>query len=315
MARQYGANASLLIKKESTYGTAPAGNYLAVPFVSDDATASVGLIESELLGYGRDRINPSYDKTDVSGNIVIPVDTENIGVWLAGLLGAASTTGAGPYTHVWDSGADTLLSFSAELGMPDAASFIMRKGLMVNSIEFTCSPSGPATATVAVIAKSEARAGTTGGGTPTTLTLLRFSQMHAYVKREGTNIANLTSARLNLSNNLDAVEVVSGGGEIAGADPTQFSASGDLVVRFADTTLLTDATSGTPVNLVFLWDNATDSLEIELFNVYLPVPKRSVTGPGGVEATFAFQAAKDPGGADPMATVTLINGYAGTLYA
>jgi hypothetical protein len=87
MARSYGSDCSLLLKKETSYGAAPTGNYLRVPFVSSALGSEQGLIKSDVLGNGRDPVTPLRDAIKVEGDVVVPVDLRNIGIWLLGLLG------------------------------------------------------------------------------------------------------------------------------------------------------------------------------------------------------------------------------------
>ncbi len=68
--------------------------------------------------------------------------------------------------------------------------------------------------------------------------------------------------------------------------------SGTIEVRFADTTLVDKASSGTPVDLEFSYTlNAGLICKLLAHEVYLPKPKLSVDGPGGVQASFDFQGA------------------------
>ena len=50
-------------------------------------------------------------------------------------------------------------------------------------------------------------------------------------------------------------------------------------------------------------------LKLELFRVFLPKPKYSVSGPGGVEASFDWRAAFDDS-ADSMLRASLLNDIA-----
>jgi hypothetical protein len=98
MSRAYGWNARLIIGFETVYGMPPAsGAFHLVPFVSSELDSAQGLIESNVLGLGRDPTQPYQDVINVDGDIVIPVDLRNIGHWLKAVFGAPTTTGAGPY--------------------------------------------------------------------------------------------------------------------------------------------------------------------------------------------------------------------------
>ena len=87
MARAYGSNASLLLKRESAYGQQASGNYYQMPFNSSDLGSEQGLIEDAVLGYGRDPLQPLQDVINDDGDIVVPVDPRYLGFWLTGLFG------------------------------------------------------------------------------------------------------------------------------------------------------------------------------------------------------------------------------------
>lgn len=94
MPRARGANAALAAVFESTYGTPPASGYRRMPFVSCNLGEEQGLIESELLGFGREPLAPTYDVVTNMGEIVVPVDVRNIGLWLRGMMGTPTTVAA-----------------------------------------------------------------------------------------------------------------------------------------------------------------------------------------------------------------------------
>ena len=78
-------------------------------------------------------------------------------------------------------------------------------------------------------------------------------------------------------------------------------------MRFADTTLIDDATNNTPVALTFGYTiDANNSILFTAHEVYLPKPKLAISGAGGVQANFAWQAAKNTA-AGRMMTVVLTN--------
>ena len=291
MARAYGANTQLLGKFETVYGTPPTGNYIKFPFVSSDLGSEQGLIASDLLGQGRDPSQPIRDVIRVEGNVVVPVDLRNFGHWLKALLGAPTTTGTGPYTHTFASGAASLPSIALEVGMPDVPIYFTEAGVRVNSVQLAFTRSGAANATLNCIAQGESDATTTG-------------------KKDGVQLGNVTGAQLTYTNNLERIETIRSDGKIDGADPTIAALTGNIEVRFADTTLIDAATDNTPLELAFAYTiDADKSLTFTAHEVYLPKPKLAISGPGGVQATFDWQAAKATSPAR-MLTVVLKNDVA-----
>jgi len=92
MARSYGANASLLLKRETAYGSQASGDYVRMPFNRCSLGSEQGLIDDPVLGQGRDPLSPLRDVINDEGDIVIPVDPRYLGFWLAGLFGDPTTT-------------------------------------------------------------------------------------------------------------------------------------------------------------------------------------------------------------------------------
>ncbi len=80
MPRARGVNAALAAVFESTYGTPPGTGFRRMPFASVNLGEEQGLIASELLGFGREPLAPVYDVITNMGDLVVPVDTRNIGV-------------------------------------------------------------------------------------------------------------------------------------------------------------------------------------------------------------------------------------------
>lgn len=231
---------------------------------------------------------------------------------------AASPSGetltGGGTEHVFVSGADDLPSYSVEVGLSKVPAFFMHTGVVHNSIAFDFQRSGAATATISAVAQGEARGDATLGGTPQTLTFGRISQFQGEIRSGGVPIANLTAGSVTYSNNLERIETIRDDGKIDGADPTVASLTGSIDVRFADTTFFDKATDGEPVDLEFSYVLASGlALTITAHEVYLPKPKVSVTGPGGVQASFDFRGAKNEV-AGQMLTITLLNDLDGSQY-
>jgi len=313
MARAQGARAQMALGFESVYGTPPAsGDFWRMPFASSSLGSEQPLLSSELLGYGRDPLPPVKDAITAEGDVVIPIDARFFGVWLKAIFGAPTTADAsGVYTHTFASGAWALPSFSAEIGMPDVPYFAMNKGCVANSISWTMNRSGLITATVNVRAQGETQGTVSTAGALTEMALLRYGAFNGEVRRNGTLLGNITSAEITYSNNLDPIETIRSDGMIDGADPAVAALTGTMNVRFADTTLVTQATSGDPCELSFSYGTDADhKFTLTAHAVYLPKAKIALEGPAGVQTSFAWQAAKAAGAPNRMCTATLINDVA-----
>lgn len=302
MSRAQGANAQLLLKKESVYGTSPSGNFAKLPFKEFDYGADQKLIDDDTIGHGREMIDPARDVIDVKHSGTIPADLNNIGTWLNLLLGAPTDTGTTPhYVHTFVSGSTALPSASAEIGFTDIGQYFLKTGLMVSSMEFDFAPSGMTDVSVDIIAQNEVRGTSSGGGTPTTAAYTRFSQFQGSITRNTVALAAITSAKLKLDNQMDAPHVIRADGLIEGIDPSLFKASLTIEALFEDATLFSDAESFTPAAISLGWTiDTNNSLIFNLPRVFLPRPTNKVQGPGGIKCTYSAQAVHDT-----VATYTL----------
>lgn len=128
MARAYGSNASLLLKREANYGEQPTGDYFRMPFNSVSLSSEQGLIEDTVLGFGRDPLQPLQDLITDTGDIGVPVDPRYLGIWLTGLLGDPTSGNVA---------ASGTITFSDQPAEGDT--------ITINGVEFTfvsASPSG-----------------------------------------------------------------------------------------------------------------------------------------------------------------------------
>jgi hypothetical protein len=308
MARQQGARVNTAFAFETTYGQAPVSGFTQLPFISTTLSSERPLLDDDRLGIGRDPLAPTLDTVTVDGDHVIPVDVNGIGFWLKLLFGQPTTTGTTPRVHTFQSGNWTLPSASIEVQMPDIPTFPMYTGVMADRISISMARSGLLQATVGLIAQGETLAVTTQAGSLSALALQqRFMPFSGAIRRDGATLANIVSAEINYMNNLDRIETIRADGRIDGLDPSKAMMNGNIVARFADTTLLTQATNGSPCSLEFSWTiSANQSLVITAHAVYLPVPRREVPGPAGIQTTFDWQAALATSPAR-MATVVLTN--------
>jgi hypothetical protein len=318
MPRAIGANCRLLMTPEATYGTAPAGDWLRMPFLSCDLGAEQPLLDADVIGVGssRDPAAPFLDTVTVQGQAVVPVDLVNIGHWLRLLLGPPTTTGTSPnFIHSFGSGAAALPSNSIEIGYPDVPNYDLCTGVRADTLEIDFSPTGPATVTFGLMGQGSTRGASSSGGTPTSAAYTAFNKAQGAINRNGSALAQVTGARMTYANGMEMVRTIRADRKVEGVDPGIARATGQITARFADTTLLTQAQNNAPAEFAFGYTiDANRSLTFTLHEVYLALAKTPVEGPGGVEASFEFRAAYNAS-ATRMMTAVLKNQQAGTEYA
>ena len=310
MARAQGARAQMALAFETTYGTPPVGGFTKMPFASTSLGAEQPLLNSELLGYGRDPLAPIKDAVTADGDAVVPLDAGAFGFWLKAAFGDPTTTGVGPYTHEFRSGGWTLPSLSIETGMPEVPRYAMYSGCVLDQLSWQVQRSGLLTATARLVAQGETVATTTSVGTPAELGLKRFGHFNGAISRNGSALGNVVSAEITYSNNLDRIETIRGDGRIDGADATMAALTGRIEVRFADSTLVAQAINGEACEMEFAYVLPSgETFTFTAHAVYLPIPRIEISGPQGVQASFDWQAAKSTNPAR-MCTAVLINSIA-----
>jgi len=307
MARAQGARAQMALGFETVYGTPPVGGFTRMPFASTSLGSEQPLLNSELLGYGRDPLAPLKDAVTADGDVVIPMDAAGFGFWLKAAFGDPVTSGAGPWTHEFRSGGWSLPSMSIETAMPEVPRYAMYSGCVLDQLSWQVQRSGLLTATARLVAQGETIAAITSAGTPADLPLKRFGHFNGGVIRNGVALGNVVSAEITYANNLDRIETIRNDGRIDGADPSIAALTGRIEVRFADQTLVTQAINGDPAEIEFAYALPSgESLRLTIHAVYLPRPRIEISGPQGVQATFDWQAARDTV-VGRMCTATLIN--------
>jgi hypothetical protein len=166
---------------ESVYGTAPATGFRTVPFASTTLGSEQPLIASELLGQGRDPLTPIKDAVTADGDVVVPIDVENLGLWLKAAFGAPVTSGTTPKTHTFQSGNWTLPSLAIETAMPEVPRYAMYTGCVCDQLSWQMARSGLLTATARLVAQGESVAAATAAGTTTSLALQRFGHFNGAI--------------------------------------------------------------------------------------------------------------------------------------
>jgi len=312
MPRGTGGNTRVYLKFEDTYGTSPGGDYVQIPFKGGfDLSSEQPVERSDVLGLDREPGTGERGLIVDRGTIPAPLDLRYLGYWLKSLLGAPATSGMGPYTHVFGgSGPPTTPpSLSVLVFHPDVPRYYRHNGVVVNTITLPFSVSDRITARIEVIAKGEETVTDTAAGTPTKHALTSFARLQGSIKKDGTALGRVVGGQVAISGNLEPATVIKTDATIDGVDPGTMSANGTVTVRFAEDDLMAEALAGTLVNLTFAYTiDAEKSLVVDLPQVQLATPKRSIPGPGGIQVSFPFESETPVGG--HFCTVTLTNDIA-----
>jgi hypothetical protein len=301
------ANASTLSIGGTTWtfvSGAPSGNQ-----------TQIGATLADTLAQLAEDLNASVDANVVRGAYGCTATTLAVQLRAGGLRAAfaiSGTAGANATPTVATNLvlADELPSFTQESALPDAGAFFVATGCKIGSAAFAWSRSGAAQATLQVAAQGEAEFASTQAGTPTSLAVQRLSQFQGAITSGGSPIATLTAGSLTYSNNLDPVPTIRSDGRIDGYDEGVASATGTIEARFNEvTTYRAAAAAGTPIQLSMGWSrSAHEGLSFDMPAVHLPVPKREISGPQGIQARYEFQAALS---GDWMVEAVLRNDVAG----
>jgi hypothetical protein len=163
--------------------------------------------------------------------------------------------------------------------------------------------------------QGSARTGSSAGGTPTSAAYTAFNKAQGSITRSGSALAQVTGARMTYGNGMEMVRTIRADRRVEGVDPGVARCTGQVTVRFENTTLLAQAQNGTAAEFAFAYTiDANRSLAFTLHEVYLALAKTPIEGPAGVEASFDFRAAFNAT-ATRMMTAVLRNQQAGTEYA
>ena len=223
---------------------------------------------------------------------------------------SGATLSGGANDHTFTSGGWTLPSVAVETQMPEVPRFSMYSGAVVDELSWEMKRAGLLQATVKLIAQGESVVAASVAGSLSALNYKRFGHFNGSVLRDGVAIANITQARVNYMNNLERIDAIRGDGRVEGVDPSIAALKGQIVTRFSDLTLFNQAIAGSPCALQFSHTISTsEKFVFTAHAVYLPRPRVPIEGPGGVEATFDWQAALATSPAR-MATAVLTNGVA-----
>lgn len=291
MAQQTGARSALVIGFESVFGSAPATG-MKMPFNTSGLKGTRPLNAPATLRGNRNPLMPFRGNMDVSGDIVVPVDSDAFGWWLKAMFGAPATAGTGPYTHTFKVG-DTQPSLAIEhqfLAL-DTPEYFLYEGCKVSTFSMEIGGDGELVATLSMVGATETIDTSSFDGTAAEKSINRLHNFHASLTEGGSAFGDATTVSFSVDFGLDTEQFVIGGGGVRGAIPEGVIAvSGQLTALFKDVALLNKAINETESSLLITIEkSANEKLDIEIPELQYQQNSPEISGPQGIVVTLDFQ--------------------------
>lgn len=306
-----GYRSKMLVGMETEFGKLPAdAKGWEVPFNTESLAVSRAKNTAATLRGTRNPAEPFDGNTSVDGDLVVPVDTSTLGLWLALLFGAPESTQQGEealYKHVFKSG-EELPSFWTEVMIATQTPIYKRSlGCKISTLALQAGGDGELTATLGLMAASQTQESTAAVAAPEEMPFNRLANFQALLKVDGEVTGNAMSFSVNLDNGLDGdVRLLSGQGFRADLPEGLMGVSGTMDVMVTDGDLYAKALASTPLDLELSFTKGQESLTIKLPKVQLQVTGPVIDGPAGLKMSWNWQAySVQP--EDAAMTVELVN--------
>ncbi|WP_054031020.1 phage tail tube protein [Desulfatitalea tepidiphila] len=313
MAQVLGYKSRLVADFETTWGQDPASPAgIVLPINRYSLAARQNKIHAQTLNGSRNPVKPINGNLEVSGEAIVPLCVNSIGYWFKAMFGAPTTTGVGPYQHVFKVG-DGQLSMVNDLRYANAATVVTyAKYSGVKTSGFSMDLSDGDTELMAKIgleAANETLSTSAYGGTLTTPSLLALSNFDATIEEGGSTLAKCTAIDFSINFNLLSYYAV-GSGIRAGISEGILGVSGNVTTIFEDLTLLNKAINSTESSIVIEFASGTNVLEIAFNEVIFERNTPGIEGPQGILISLPFVAYTDDDAAASCVVATLTNGVA-----
>lgn len=306
-----GKTLEVLVKDQTDFSTAATGNYTRTYIYKQTLSEKRPLEADPLLGTprqnNRDTTAPAPGLPTHNGQIEAPLCLNHTGLWLKSTFGAPTTTNSsGNYTHTFVSGGEVIpfKTFESKIG----DNFIQHRGLLVSKLSIDAGrTSGYRMISLDMVGRSEHKLVSSGGGTPASpMALDQVAATVGVFKINGVTVADIMSVSLEYDNK-PAPKDYLGDEYISGYDlDEEATLTGNIKLRFRTMALYDLAAANTAFAAELLFERgANNSLSFAAPALRMERQGIEISGPGGIEQTFAFQGSQTSGAA--MLSVVLKN--------
>lgn len=307
-----GYRTEVVIGFEQSYcemGASPKGN--SVPIISESVALSRNKNASAVLRGTRNPAAPFDGSSDVAGDIVVPVDVRNSGLWLKGLFNAPTSTTetSGKYKHVFESGEKLPSLFMQTKIATDTPFYKVSQGLKINTFALQTGGDAELSATFGMMGGRQDKEDVPVVASPVVLESgAVFQNFMAELKVNDVVFGKATSFALNLDNGLDGDTYCIGSGGFRGdLSEELMGLSGSMDVLLVDAELYQKAINSEELKLSLKYVHTDgSSLEFNVPHAQIAATGVTVSGPAGLRMTWNWQG-YSPLANDAALIVTLIN--------
>lgn len=304
----HGRGAAIGFAVETTYGTAksPITNWR--PLISSSLTRTIEKVPRPTLRVGTlgAMRRKHYIQSDgVSGSFSVEGQYGSIGLLIQNLLGASSTTGSDPYTHVYTIGGTLPTGLTIENVRGTGTSEVF-EGCRLNSGTFAVSSGGVMTCEFDVIGETGAATPRAAAGTPSfSATDAPILHNHAGSLSWRSATYDLVDLSLTLNNALAARQHL-------GSTVTKMPLRSDFqsvemsVTVEVEDQLYADFISDVEDDCSITFTSGSNSFAIELQNAYLSSASDPVSDANIVRQSLTFVGQSD--GTNEGLKITVVNG-------
>ncbi|HCY86667.1 MAG TPA: hypothetical protein DHV36_16160 [Desulfobacteraceae bacterium] len=292
MTLQTGAGSKVVLGYQSDIDTvATEGFVLAVNSSSLNATRTQNTAQT--IRGNMNPVEPFEGNLSASGSITVPVDSIQLWYLLKAAFGDPTTSGTGPYSHVFKAGnARPFLTVEHQFTELATDKFFRYRGCKINSMALSQGQDGELVATFDVVAANRTIETSAFDASPTSLGFARLKNNQMTLKEGGSAMSNAKMVDMTVNFNCDTSQYVIGGGGILGAIPDGvMGVSGKVDALFEDTTLLEKAINATESKLESTFTgSASSALSILLPELKYTPADPGIDGPQGLAVSLAYNA-------------------------
>lgn len=304
----HGRGAAIGFALEDTYGTAKSPRTNWRPLISSSLTRTIEKVPRPTLRVGSAGAmrRRHYVQSDgVSGSFSVEGQYTSIGLLIKNLLGASSTTGSGPYTHVYTIADDVPLGLTIENNRGTGTSEIL-EGCRLNSGTIAVSAGGVMTCEFDVIGETGQSTPRGTAGTPNfSTTDAPILHSHAGSLSWDSKTYDLIDMSLTVNNAL-AVRQHLGSTVTKKPLRSDFQSIELSVTIEVDDELYAEYISDLEDDCSITFTSGSNSFAIELQNAYISSASDPISDANVVRQSLTFVGQSD--GTDEGLKITVVNG-------